>query len=187
MGRNSGCMRMVMIAVGFVIALPLGTCAWITWDQPRGQLPSTLRYDSVLHSSQTSGLREGCFEAIYKLAPETVAQLRHEGAAMLNGATIPKENRRNRYGAWRPTPLNFVRVLRAPTNTEYKAQPDPATPPFTLFAQQAEFGCEPGGRVPVSVGRMLATPGGFYAITANAEGLIVIDTQQGLAAVLYAG
>lgn len=187
MDVKRGCLRTAMIALGVIIALPLGTCAWLEWDQPRGQLPSSMPYLSIVHSSQSSGLREGCFEAIYKLAPETVAHLRRAGVSMLNGATIPKENPRNAYGPWRPTPLPFVKVARSPTDSEFKAQPDPATPPFTLFAQQAESGCESGGRVPISVGRMLATPGGFYTITGNAEGLIVIDTQHGLAAVLYAG
>jgi hypothetical protein len=186
MSWPGGCLRAAMIAAGLVIALPLGAWAWITWDQPRGQLPSTVRYVSIVHSSQSSGLREGCFEAIYKLAPETVARLRREGVATLNGATIPKENPRNAYGLWRPTPLNFVRVPRSPTDSEFKAQPDPATPPFTLFAQRAESGCGAGGG-PVSVSKMLARPGGFYTITGNAEGLIVIDTRQGLAAVVYAG
>jgi hypothetical protein len=141
----------------------------------------------MVHSSQSFGLPEGCFEAIYRLAPETVVRLRCAGVAMLNGSAIAKENPRNGYGPWRPTPLPFVKVARSPTKTEFRAQPDLATPSFTLFAQQAGSGCAPGERAPVSVRRMLATRGGFYAITGNAEGLIVIGTEHGLAAVLYAG
>ncbi len=86
MGWKSGCLRGVMIAIGLIIALPLGTCAWFAWDQPRGRLPESVPYASLVHSSSSAGLREACFEAVYKLAPETVARLRRDGVAMLNGA-----------------------------------------------------------------------------------------------------
>ena len=183
-GRKRGCLRAAGIATLIMVSLPLGMCAWLDWDAPRGQLPSSVAYLSIAHSSYSTGLREGCFEAIYKLAPETTARLKREGLTMLDGASIPKENARNPYRPWRRTPLPFVKTDKSVT---LKAQPDPGGAPFTLFARNAEAGCETTTRLPVSVGNMLAAPGGFYTITANGEGLIVIDTERGYAAVLYAG
>ena len=171
--------RMLWLAVGGLLLLALGRCCDPLWNWPDYRLPPNLRVDAVLASDSENGFREGCEAAIYRLAPESIAQLNKEGIGYLNRNRPPEGDRaRNPYGPWRETPgeIDLNRNGHGAARTI-----------FGLYA--LGNGCNHSGRsfnYP-ELSRAMTRPGSFYATTANREGIIVVAPEAKLAAYFYVG
>lgn len=157
-----GLALIAFIALG--VAGIVGVLSWL--DEAHGRLPKRVAFEAVIFSDSFWGGREGCWYAEYSLSPETIAGLTEGGLAYLGDDTHPeREDPHNPYAKWRATPL----VKHSET-----------------YWTGAEEGCGKTGKK-YDVRAALQAPGSYYTLTANFEGMIVVDPVRGVAFFLYFG
>jgi len=146
-------------------------------------LPENVGISDVIASNSDDGWRESCFYALYRLDGGTLTAIRESGLGYLGTEARPKnDNPRNPYGAWHATPVVMDNDDGFEINGQHK----------TVHALHANWGCESGFALPpdwkgFNPQKALRESGGFYSVTGNREGMILIDTNAGVALVLYSG
>jgi hypothetical protein len=148
-------------------------------DDPDRFLPKHIGIAEVIVNDSASGFREGCGFFAYRMSPQTVMSLRQQGIGYLRGHTHPEsESERNPFSDWMQTPLKFVERRQAIINGEAR----------TLYALGASSGCSSGHGSKHGVQLPdLSRPGIFYSVTANREGMMIVDPRNETAFSLYFG
>ncbi|RZK03294.1 MAG: hypothetical protein EOO76_03195 [Novosphingobium sp.] len=171
--RPVGC----LLAIGLAVAL-----GWWTrplWDWENLVLPMTIETDAVLAADSTFGLLEGCQAAVYRLSDRAATRLEHERIGFLRDGPAPRtENSSNPYQEWRETP-GTIDLAR---NGEGARE--------TIFGLYAMGGCNNGSGDDFhsrEISQALTSPGSFYTVTANREGIIIVAPKQKVAAYFYFG
>lgn len=72
-------LRVCLIVVAFAVCLLLGFCGWLSYDAPRSKLPPELEWSEILAYHEDGGLREACIYGLYRLTPESAADLSRSG------------------------------------------------------------------------------------------------------------
>jgi hypothetical protein len=153
----------VRAAVLLSIAGP-GLTSCSDWRQ---EIPDRIETTEILESSGSGFFREACRNAVFRLSEAGARAIARQGPAFFADIGPPRnENPRNRYSAWRETPVAG-----------------------TVFALHALGGCdgERSGPRQREIEAALSAPGSYYALTANAEGMILVVPSARLAAFLYFG
>lgn len=144
----------------------------------RGDMPADIGIDRILASSSSGFFREACVASVYHLSEVKAQQISDTGLTFF--ATIAKprnENPRNPYGPWLETPVPG----QAPAY---------GVPGNALFAPGALGDCadEHNSAFHIrEIGKALRSPGNYYALTSNREGMILVMPRARLAAYLYSG
>jgi hypothetical protein len=125
-----------------------------------GFLPQSVDVDGAVYVGDSSGFREGCGVAIYRLSGAYRDRIRAVGLEALADAGHARRHPESRYSAWRETP-----------HVEPTAQ-EMRNPWLSGMAQ----GCADWSHeIESQVSLALRSPGSFYATTRDA-GLIVIPS-----------
>jgi len=158
-------MRGCAVIGAALLCLPLGFCAWITWDEPRSALPSEVEWTDIIGFDSQSGFREGCGFGAYRISSDNAAAF---ASASFNA---PK---------WRQTPLTIE-------DGQY-AFVGPAQERVTLYALHAT-GCASDDlrKTSSQMYKALSNSGSWYHIYNHGEGLVVVDPSAQLAWYLYYG
>lgn len=152
-------------------ALAVGISMLASCSDVRKELPEKIGISETLASSGSGLFTEGCTSVVYRLSDDTEAALRRQGIGFFAHIAPPQnQNHRNRYSAWLETPL--ARSHRG-----------------RVFALRAIAGCdgESGDFHGREIDEALRTPGSFYALTANREGMMIVVPRRRIAAFLYFG
>lgn len=167
-----GCLMMLLV--------PMALAAGLTeplWNWERHALPAGLKVDAVLTSSSNFGLREGCQSAIYRLSDETAEAIKRGGLAFLESTPPrPRRSDNNPYGPWQATKGDT-----GTTASGYGVEQ-------TIYGMYATTGCSSGGYKPgKAMDNAWFRPGSYYKVTANREGVIIVDPEQRLVGFFYVG
>jgi hypothetical protein len=159
------------LAIRRALALSMVLLLLPSCSNVRNELPDEIEIAEVIASSSSGFFIEGCASVVYRLSPTAIGTLENPGAAFFRNIRPPRnENPKNPYTAWRSTPVPEVRQAN-------------------IHAVNAIGGCDgsKGEFHAPHIERALSTPGSFYAVTANEEGMILIMPRTGIAAFLYFG
>ena len=188
LAKRSGCFKYILYAgraisiliialfclglVGFFIALS-------PYDLPEGWenklLPAQLRTTSVLYKKHWGIWRDQCEFVAYELAEPTLLAIDKRRLAFFADAKPPPASRDgSQFIRWRETPVEDA----APQNVR-------------LFATGADQGCvqshenaQLSEELSAIVSRMHET-GGYYTVTRNGYGMIVVLPEVGIVLFLY--
>lgn len=139
---------------------------------PYPQLPGPLQEGPILVHDVSNGIRESCQLTVRTLSRKAIRDIRLEGARYLETLDLtPSATRANGFQPWRPLPL---------TSTS------------SIFAVQALSGCTPSSDAEVDktreqVRNALAKSEGFFTLSKNREGLILVSLRHELVAYMYFG
>ena len=176
-GCTLGCLIVAILPVLIIVAL---SAADYLERARGGDFPPQIALSNLLETNSEFGLREGCAVTIFALDSAFSKRVRTGGVRALGARTAPRtrSHPRNPFGAWQPTP---VRVDRS---RDYSAEIDANGQP--IFATGA-VGCRDEDRSGYAPMMAWSRPGSFYALTANGEGMILIDPISERATFLYFG
>ena len=164
---------------GIVTTLALGALSLVLSScDGGGDMSADIGIDHVIASSSSGFFMEGCSAKIYHLSDAAAQQISEKGLPFFATIASPRdENPRNPYGRWTQTPVPG-------------ASPEYGVSGKTLFAMRALGGCgdNPGSAFRTrEIEKALRSPGSYYALTRNREGMMLVMPQERLAAFFYAG
>lgn len=146
-------------------------------------LPENIGVSEVIAAGSSYDTRESCLYTLYRLDGLTLTAIRDNGLAYLGTEALrKKDGRKNPYGAWHATPV----VMNEDGKIDINGRR------HTLSALSANYGCETGFEKPpqwkdYTPKKALRESGNFYAVANGGAGMILIDTNAGVALFLYNG
>jgi len=175
----AGCATFILIFAFFALGIIGLLSAFSPYDLPEGWengvLPPQLQITRVLHRKHWGIWRDQCEYAAYEIALPTLLAIDKGGLNFLKNAVPPLPTRdRSPYIAWRKTPVEDL----APENSR-------------LFAMGADDGCHDSSdkkELPDELRNIrpaMTLPGGYYTITRNGYGMIVVLPEVGIILFLY--
>lgn len=185
----AACLALALILLALLAAFVAGVLLWARYEDPRGRLPEQVETTRPAINATIVAANGSCLFYLYLLKDQTTAALRDEGLAFLGDSLPPKNDPRDSYGPWRETPL-----LLGGRNGEH-SDPDGDGNMREIKALRAGGECSipreksqkralPPEIETYNVYQSLREPGGFYALTRNGEGMVIIDPRRELAVFL---
>lgn len=88
-----------------LILLPMKGCSYMQVALYRQAIPPQFDLREVVHHADTSGFREGCGFAVFRLSEDTLARIRQQGPAYFAAAELGRDGKPyHQYQPWRATP-----------------------------------------------------------------------------------
>lgn len=152
------------------VILALATMLLAGCEDVRDQIPREIGITRVISSYSQGDFMGGCRYVLYALSAEAAAAIKSGGIEYVRRIPPPpSENPDNPYVGWDETPI-----------LEGQSQ--------HIYAPAAIEFCGAVGEVyNRGIRRALQSPGSYYMLTKNGEGMILVMPDQGIAAVLYWG
>jgi hypothetical protein len=175
----AGCATFIFILAFFALGIIGFLGALSPYDLPEGWenkiLPPRLQTTRVIYKKHRGIWRDQCEYAAYEIASSTLLAIDKGGLTFLDDAVPPLPTRDGSpYIGWRKTPVENS----APENSR-------------LFAMGADDGCHDNSdkaQLPDglrSIRSAMTLPGGYYTITRNGYGMIVVLPEAGVILFLY--
>jgi hypothetical protein len=153
------------------IAVLFASCSSSSWE--KYPLPSEVKVDSVIGSSENSGFREGCAAAVFRLTQDMADKIKSQGASY-----FPKYTGGDAHGGRHETPGEIDLHLNG-----HGAK-------VTFFGLYAIGGCDNQHRPELhtrEIERALQRPGSYYRSGGNLEEIIVVVPSDRLVGHYYFG
>jgi len=164
--------KALFISLLFGTMLILGSIWYSFNGQEFKRLPLVLGEVQLLVSEQSDGFREGCAVSIYELSPAVAQKLMSEGLQYLGNDNVPRSAEREdtTYSAWAKTPAPSHNYAEKALTCSERLRKHPELQKMTAKIAEA-----------------LQGEHGFFILTKNGEGMILVMPTERLVAFLYYG
>lgn len=135
-------LRWTLLLLGLAVILQRG-CRHMEDRAYRQAIPEAIALEGLVRMGGTSGLREGCGAAIYRMRNDVSEAIQRLGLAWLGTRPIARARRDYyQYGSWQPTPVDtYLRGLGCLTiNEELRREIDKSlTSQGSFYAEGYEY------------------------------------------------